>query len=39
MVSMGEPLTQEELEDMISRADINNDGKVHYNEFVKIMVD
>ncbi|RUS84605.1 hypothetical protein EGW08_007632 [Elysia chlorotica] len=38
MLSMGEPLSQEELDDMISKADTNHDGKVHYNEFVKVMV-
>ncbi|GFR95338.1 calmodulin [Elysia marginata] len=38
MTNMGEPLTKEELEDMISSADTNHDGKVHYDEFVKMMV-
>ena len=38
MTNLGEQLSPEEIEHMISVADVNNDGKVHYNEFVKMIV-
>ena len=39
MSSLGEKLTQEELDEMIKEADSNNDGQIDYNEFVKMMVE
>ncbi|BFZ07237.1 hypothetical protein BsWGS_10276 [Bradybaena similaris] len=37
MTSMGEPLTDEEVDKMMDEADINGDGKVNYEEFVRMM--
>ncbi|CAJ0948516.1 unnamed protein product, partial [Mesorhabditis belari] len=37
MTSLGETLTEEELEDMIGEADVNGDGLVNYEEFVIMM--
>lgn len=38
MIDLGEHLTEEELEEMIREADLDGDGQVNYEEFVKIMV-
>jgi calmodulin len=38
MTTLGEKLTEEEAEEMIREADINGDGKIVYDEFVKIMM-
>eukprot|EP00054_Salpingoeca_dolichothecata_P036633 m.274334 g.274334 ORF g.274334 m.274334 type:complete len:150 (+) comp69030_c0_seq1:95-544(+) len=37
MTSLGEKLTDEEVDDMIREADLNNDGCIDYQEFVAIM--
>lgn len=37
MLSLGEKLSDEELDDMIASADIDGDGQVNYEEFVKII--
>ena len=37
MENLGEKLTKEELDDLIGESDLNNDGQVDYNEFVKMM--
>lgn len=37
MINLGEKLTDEELEEMIREADIDGDGEVNYEEFVKMM--
>ncbi|KAH3713110.1 calmodulin-beta-like [Dreissena polymorpha] len=34
--ALGETLTNAELEDMMREADLNNDGKINYEEFVKM---
>merc|ERR1711976_510885 len=34
---LSENMSDEELEEMIKRADLNNDGKVDFNEFYQIM--
>lgn len=38
MTSLGEKLTDEEVDEMIREADINGDGQINYQEFVKMMV-
>ena len=38
MTTLGEKLTEEEVEEMMTEADFNGDGQIHYNEFVKLML-
>ncbi|XP_078315546.1 uncharacterized protein LOC111129679 [Crassostrea virginica] len=38
MKSLGETMTDEEVDEMIKVADVDSDGKVNYQEFVKIMI-
>ena len=35
--TLGQKLSEEEFADFWREADINNDGKLDYNEFVKVM--
>ena len=37
MTSLGEKLSDEEVDDMIREADNDGDGMVNYNEFVAIL--
>ncbi len=37
MASIGQKLTDEEVQEMMSTADVNHDGKIDYYEFVKMM--
>ncbi|GFR41102.1 hypothetical protein Agub_g1747 [Astrephomene gubernaculifera] len=37
MTNLGEALTDEEVDDMIKEADVDNDGMVNYEEFVRMM--
>nr|XP_060632377.1 calmodulin-A-like [Anolis sagrei ordinatus] len=37
MTKLGEKLTDEEVEEMIKEADVDGDGQVNYEEFVRIM--
>ena len=37
MTNLGERLTEEEVEEMIREADVDGDGQVNYDEFVKMM--
>ncbi|XP_072039372.1 neo-calmodulin [Amphiura filiformis] len=37
MTNLGEKLTEDEVEGMIREADIDGDGQVNYEEFVKMM--
>ncbi|XP_051152752.1 calmodulin-like protein 11 isoform X2 [Andrographis paniculata] len=37
MMNLGEKLTDEEVEQMIGEADLDGDGQVNYDEFVKMM--
>ncbi|KAG6498689.1 hypothetical protein ZIOFF_038411 [Zingiber officinale] len=37
MMSLGEKLTDEEVDQMIKEADLDGDGQVNYEEFVKMM--
>ena len=37
MATLGETLSQEEIEEMIKEADQDGDGQGDYNEFVKMM--
>ena len=38
MFNLGERLTDEEAEQMIREADLDGDGKVNYDEFVRMML-
>lgn len=38
MMNLGERLTDEEAQQMIREADLDGDGLVSYEEFVKIMI-
>lgn len=37
MENLGEKLTEEEIEDMVKEADIDGDGEINYEEFVRMM--
>ncbi|XP_072994298.1 calmodulin-1 [Typha latifolia] len=37
MMNLGEKLTDEEIEQMIREADVDGDGQVNYEEFVRMM--
>ena len=39
MNNLGEKLTEEEIEEMIMEADIDGDGQINYEEFVKLVTD
>lgn len=38
MTNLGEKLTDEEVDEMIREADVDGDGQVNYEEFVKMML-
>lgn len=38
MNNLGEPITEEEVRDMIAEADIDGDGKINFAEFKSLMV-
>ncbi|XP_040385423.1 calmodulin-like protein 5 [Oryza brachyantha] len=38
MISLGEKLTDEEVEQMIREADLDGDGQVNFDEFVRMMM-
>lgn len=38
MNNLGENLTDDELDAMMREADVNGDGKVNYDEFVRMWV-
>mmetsp|Transcript_8066 Transcript_8066/g.8928 ORF Transcript_8066/g.8928 Transcript_8066/m.8928 type:complete len:150 (+) Transcript_8066:46-495(+) len=38
MTNLGEKLTDEEVDEMIREADVDNDGQINYDEFVKMML-
>merc|ERR1719321_986456 len=38
LTNIGEKLTDDEVDEMIREADIDGDGSIDYNEFVKMMV-
>ena len=38
MTYLGEKLTEEEVDDVIGEGDVDNDGQLNYEEFVKMMV-
>ena len=37
MLSLGQPLSDQQLRDMIAYADLDGDGKINLKEFIKIM--
>ena len=38
MISLGEKMTEEEVDQMIREADMDGDGQVNYQEFVRMML-
>ena len=38
MTNLGENLTPEEVEEMIKETDLNNDGQIDYDEFMKMIM-
>lgn len=38
MINLGEKLTDEEVDQMIKEADLDGDGQVNFEEFVKMMM-
>ena len=38
MTNLGEKLTEEEVDEMIREADVDGDGQVNYEEFVRMML-
>ena len=38
MTTLGEVMSNEEVDEMISEADVDGDGQVNYEEFVKMMI-
>eukprot|EP01121_Diplochlamys_sp_Union-15-3_P010048 TRINITY_DN2777_c0_g1_i1.p1 TRINITY_DN2777_c0_g1~~TRINITY_DN2777_c0_g1_i1.p1 ORF type:complete len:150 (+),score=46.84 TRINITY_DN2777_c0_g1_i1:53-502(+) len=38
MTNLGEKLSEEEVDEMIKEADVDNDGQINYEEFVKMML-
>ena len=38
MTNLGEKLTDEEVDEMIAEADVDGDGQINYEEFVKMMM-
>ncbi len=38
MTNLGEKLSDSEVEEMIREADVDGDGQINYEEFVKMMM-
>jgi calmodulin len=38
MTNLGEKLSEEEVDEMVREADVDGDGQVNYDEFVKMML-
>lgn len=38
MLSLGEKLTDEEVEEMVRQADLDGDGQISYQEFIRMML-
>lgn len=38
MTNLGEKLTEDEVDEMIREADIDGDGHINYEEFVRMMM-
>jgi len=37
MTNLGEKLTDEEVDEMIREADVDGDGRINYQEFIRMM--
>ena len=38
MTTLGEPLTEEDVQDMIKEVDADGDGKLNIEEFIEVMM-
>lgn len=38
MITLGEFLTPDEVDELVKEADLDNDGQINYEEFIKIMM-
>lgn len=38
MINLGEKLTEEELEEMMREADLDGDGRLDYEEFIRTVL-
>jgi len=39
MISMGEMISKEEIDEMLNKWDLNKNGVIEYDEFVKAMME
>ena len=39
MINVGEPVTLDDVEQVISKVDIDGDGVINYEEFTKVIIE